>query len=86
MLSLDRNDILRVISSSDEGGLLIGHTDVLSRTAEHRGHVEVGNFTLLYDMNVKRPVSRRSPPRNSLVYGHNIVDLVQLVVIRCKIT
>lgn len=54
MLSLDRNDILRVISSSDEGGLLIGHTDVLSRTAEHRGHVEVGNFRLLYDMNVKR--------------------------------
>lgn len=42
MLSLDRNDILRYLFSSDEGGLLIGHTDVLSRTQEHGGrHVEV---------------------------------------------
>ena len=44
MLSFDRNDILRYLSSSDEGGLLIGHTDVLSRAEEHGGrqvHVEV---------------------------------------------
>jgi len=41
MLSLDRDNILCYLYSSDDGGLLIGHTDVLSRTEEHRGENEV---------------------------------------------
>lgn len=41
MFSLDLKGILRCIHSSDEGGLLIGHTDVLSRTEEHEGQIEV---------------------------------------------
>jgi len=32
---------LPFIYSSDAGGLLIGHTDVLSRTEEQRGQMEV---------------------------------------------
>lgn len=41
MLSLDRDNILCYLYSSGDGGLLIGHTDVLSRTEEHRGENEV---------------------------------------------
>lgn len=44
MFSLDLKGILRCIYSSDEGGLLIGHTDVLSRTEEHGGQIEVSYF------------------------------------------
>lgn len=41
MFSLDLKGILRCIHSSDEGSLLIGHTDVLARTEEHGGQIEV---------------------------------------------
>ena len=41
MLSLDRNQILQFLYSSDQEALLIGHTDVLSRTKDHDEDVEV---------------------------------------------
>ena len=41
MLSLLPNDILRLLSSSDEECLLMGHTDLISRTAEHEEHGKV---------------------------------------------
>ena len=47
MFSLDVKDILCCINSSDEGGLLIGHTDVLSRTEQHGRQIEVSTFTFM---------------------------------------
>lgn len=48
MLSLDRNQILQFLYSSDQEALLIGHTDVLSRTKDHDEGVEVRMYMLLF--------------------------------------
>ena len=41
MLSIKLKKVLNFTYSSDAGGLIIGHTDVLSRTEEQRGQMEV---------------------------------------------
>lgn len=48
MLSLDRNQILQFLYSSDQEALLIGHTDVLSRTKDHDEGVEVRMYVAIH--------------------------------------
>lgn len=48
MLSLDRNQILQFLYSSDQEALLIGHTDVLSRTKDHDEDVEVRMYVAIH--------------------------------------
>ena len=67
---------LPFIYSSDAGGLLIGHTDVLSRTEEQRGQMEVSCLHLYRKSFFYRPSLKTLCKRERDIYIDKLSKMV----------